>query len=75
MRVNIFRRAEQDGSYSYLAIPEGGLIPNEATNIDWELDAQAVAVDEDTDQIAGFDIDHPIEKITAKGYAITSAKQ
>jgi hypothetical protein len=75
MRVNIFRRAEQDGNYSYLAIPEGGIIPAEATNIDWELDAQAVEVDEDTDQIAEFDIDHPIEQIAAKGYAITGVKQ
>jgi hypothetical protein len=75
MRVNIFRRAENDGSYSYLAIPEGGLIPNEATNSDWETDSQAVEVDEEADEIAGLEIDHPIEQITAKGYAITNVKQ
>ncbi|MEG0885806.1 MAG: DUF6139 family protein, partial [Janthinobacterium sp.] len=29
MRVDIYRRAEHDGIFSYLAVPEGKLIPEE----------------------------------------------
>ena len=43
MRVDIFKREEASGIYSYLLIPEGKNIPGEATNTDWELDAKGVA--------------------------------
>lgn len=36
MRVDIYRRAEHDGIFSYLAVPEGKLIPEEVTNTDWQ---------------------------------------
>jgi len=32
MRVDIYRRAEHDGIFSYLAVPEGKIIPEEVTN-------------------------------------------
>ena len=46
MRLDIYRRAEHDGKFSYLAVPETRNIPEEATNTDWEVEARAVEVDD-----------------------------
>ena len=72
MRLDIYRRAETGGRYSYLAVPEGKLIPNEATNIDWENAERGVEFDENDDAMPAYAIEQPVEQITAKGYAITS---
>ncbi|MGV7208653.1 DUF6139 family protein [Oxalobacteraceae bacterium A2-2] len=75
MRVDIYRRAEHEGQFSYLAVPEGKRIPEEATNTDWEPEAQQVEVDESHDQLPGYHIDQPLAQISDKGYAITSLKE
>lgn len=75
MRVDIYRRAEHEGRFSYLAVPEGKRIPEEATNTDWEPEARQVEVDEDHDQLPSYHIDHPLAQISDKGYAITSLKE
>lgn len=72
MRLDIYRRAEHDGKFSYLAVPEAKNIPEEATNTDWEIEARAFEVDDDADQIADFDIDNLNGQIAEKGYAMTS---
>ena len=72
MRLNIFRRAENNGKFSYLAVPEGRVIPGEATNTDWEIEAQAVELDDDVDQLPNYAIEHLSEQIADKGYAMTS---
>src|SRR5690606_13038469 len=36
MRLDIYRRPEPEGRFSYLAVPEGKPIPQEAINTDWE---------------------------------------
>lgn len=72
MRLDIYRRAEHDGKFSYLAVPEAKNIPEEATNTDWEIEARAFEVDDNADQIADFDIDNLIGQIAEKGYAMTS---
>lgn len=74
MRVNIYRRPESDGKFSYLAVPEGKLIPNEATNIDWETARNGVELDEGNNALTEFPIDDPLQQIHTKGYAITSVK-
>ncbi|GGI19036.1 MAG: DUF6139 family protein [Oxalicibacterium faecigallinarum] len=74
MRVDIYRRAEHAGHFSYLAVPEGKIIPEEAINTDWELSDRGVDVDDDATQLPEFAIDDPHEQISAKGYAITSVK-
>jgi Family of unknown function (DUF6139) len=67
-----YRRAEHDGKFSYLAVPEAKNIPEEATNTDWEIEARAFEVDDNADQIADFDIDNLNGQIAEKGYAMTS---
>jgi hypothetical protein len=74
MRLDIYRRPEAGGHYSYLAVPEGKMIPDEATNIDWETAERSVDFDEEDDQLTQFAIEYPLEQISAKGYAITSVK-
>ena len=72
MRLDIFRRAEQGGNFSYLAIPEGKDIPQEATNIDWQVDTRGVDLDDDSTMLDNFAIAQPIEQISLKGYAISN---
>ena len=72
MRLDIYRRAEHDGKFSYLAVPEAKNIPEEATNTDWEIEARAYEVDDSADAIKDFDIDNLAGQIAEKGYAMTS---
>jgi hypothetical protein len=74
MRVDIYRRPEHAGRYTYLAVPEGRQIPEEAINVDWETAERGVAVDDNVETLPQFAIDSPIEQISSKGYAITSVK-
>lgn len=74
MRLDIYKRPENDGQYSYLAVPEGKEIPQEAINIDWETAERSIDFDEDDDKLTAFSIDDPLQQINAKGYAITSVK-
>lgn len=72
MRLDIYRRAENDGKFSYLAVPEDKIIPNEATNTDWQVEARALEVEDEADQIPDYDIEHLSEQIAEKGYAVTA---
>jgi len=74
MRLNIFRRAEPDGSHSYLAVPEGKVIPAEAVNSDWEADSWGIDLNEETDYLEEFSIAQPAQQIMSKGYAITGSQ-
>lgn len=72
MRLDIYRRAESDGKFSYLAVPEDRNIPQEATNTDWEMEAKALEVEDEAEQIVDYDIKHLSEQIAEKGYAVTA---
>lgn len=74
MRVDIYRRPEMGGQFSYLAVPEGNVIPDEATSIDWEAAERSMDLDDSAERLPQFLIDDPIEQISSKGYAITSVK-
>jgi hypothetical protein len=74
MRLDIYKRPEHGGQYSYLAVPEGKEIPQEAANVDWETAERSVNFNENDDALAQFAIDEPLQQIRAKGYAITSVK-
>lgn len=73
MRVDIYKRPEIKGQFSYLAVPEGKAIPEEATNNDWAIVEQGREFERAKD-LRDFSIDKPFEQIEAKGYAITSSK-
>ena len=75
MRLDIYRRPENGGKYSYLAVPEGKMIPNEATSIEWQSTERGWNFDEDDNNLVDFEIDEPMEQISTKGYAITSVKK
>lgn len=72
MRLDIYRRAEHDGKFSYLAVPETRNIPEEATNTDWQVEARAVEVEDNADHLEDYEIDRVSEQIAEKGYAVTS---
>jgi hypothetical protein len=72
MKVDIYRRSEPKNKLTYLIVPSGQPIPEEATNIDWQARQQGVHVDETQDLLHPFEIDHPRAQIEEKGYAITS---
>jgi hypothetical protein len=75
MRVDIYYRDESQGKHTYLAVPEGKPIPEEATNTDWHAEAQRVEVDDEQDALPKYHIEQPLAQIGAKGYAITGVSQ
>ena len=72
MRLDIYRRAEQDGKFSYLAVPETRNIPEEATNTDWEVETRALEVDDNAQQLPDYAIENLPGQLGEKGYAVTS---
>lgn len=74
MRVDIYRRAEHDGIFSHLAVPEDKIIPEEVTSTDWELELKAHEIADDATDLPDFHIGKPLQQIAEKGYAITSLK-
>jgi hypothetical protein len=72
MKVDIFKRQESSGEFSYLAVPEGKLIPNEATNVDWIADRRNIDLEESNKALLALLAEDALEQISAKGYAITS---
>lgn len=72
MHVDIYRRREPGNKYSYLLVPHGKLVPDEVTNVDWEMRQRGVAVDDAAAHLSPYEIDQPRLQIEDKGYAITS---
>ena len=74
MRLDIYKRPETGGHYSYLAVPEGKQIPEEAMNVDWETAERSVEFNESDNMLTQFAIENPLAQINSKCYAITSVK-
>ena len=74
MRVDIYRRSESGHRYSYLAVPEGRVIPEEATNTDWETEARGLEGGARAEQLDKYAIARLEQQINEKGYAITSVR-
>lgn len=74
MKVDVYKRHEQEGKYSYLAVPEGRPIPDEATNIDWETAEHNIDLDADHGPVHGLSAEDALAQIDAKGYAISSVQ-
>ena len=71
MRIDIYRRNDGDGKTSYLAVPQGQAIPNEATNVDWETELSGYDVDDEPHTLIDYAIFAPQDQIDTKGYAIS----
>lgn len=74
MRLDLYRRPEAGGKYSYLAVLEGKPIPEEAINTDWQILALGMDVSDEEDAMPDYAIERPFQQIGSKGYAITSMK-
>lgn len=75
MKVDVYKRPEQEGKYSYLAVPQGKPIPNEATNIDWETAESNIDIDENHAPVLGLSAEDVFAQIDMKGYAISSVNR
>lgn len=75
MRLDIYRRAEHDGKFTYLAVPETRNIPEEATNTDWEVQDKAVEVDDNAGRLENYHLDNVAAQIAEKGYAVTALQE
>jgi hypothetical protein len=72
MKVDVYKRPEADGDrYSYLAVPGGKPIPEEATNVDWETEQQNADLDENHQPVVGLSYEDAEQQISQKGYAIS----
>ncbi len=72
MKLDIYRRAEPQHKLSFMAVPAGQPIPQEADNVDWHLVATSLELDVDAPSLPDYAIDQPGAQIREKGYAITS---
>lgn len=72
MHVDIYRRNEAGNKFTYLLVPHGQPIPEEATNIDWALRQRDIHVDDAVTHLEPYEVDEPRQQISEKGYAITS---
>lgn len=72
MRLDIYRRPETDGKFSFLAVPEEQQIPEEATSTDWVIEARAVEVQDEANRLPDYEIDRLNEQLAEKGYAMTA---
>lgn len=75
MKVDVYKRPDTNGKYSYLAVPQGRPIPEEATAVDWETEQHNIDLDPDNQSVDGLSADDALSQISAKGYAISSSRQ
>jgi hypothetical protein len=75
MRIDLYRRPEADNQFSYLAVPEGKRIPEEATSTDWVVASEGVEMGDEAVALRDYGMPTPARQIAEKGYAITSVTQ
>mgnify|MGYP001552829694 FL=1 len=75
MRVDLYRRPEIRGQYSYLIVPQGKPIPEEATNTDWETAQRDLDLERNDEEATGLAWNDVLQQIDDKGYAISSVKK
>lgn len=71
MKLDIYRRAEANHKQSFLVVPAGQPIPQEADNVDWHVAEQGRDLDV-SGGLADYGIDDVKGQFGEKGYAITS---
>ena len=61
-----YRREEPRNMFSYLIVPQGRDIPEEANNIDWHVRQLAVDVDDSQQHLHPYEIDNPRAQIAER---------
>ena len=74
MRLDLYRRPEAGGRYSYLVVHEGKPIPEEANSIDWQLAGSGVEISDERKPADDYQIESAFSQLERKGYAITSSR-
>ena len=74
MRLDLYKRPEAGGRYSYLVVPEGKRIPEEANSIDWQLAGEGIEISDEQQTLTNFSIEQTFSQLDSKGYAITSTR-
>lgn len=70
MIVDVYKRPEDQGTYSYLVVPDGQEIPQEVTNTDWINDDKRIDISGEMSDVLNI---HEMEsQIEEKGYAISN---
>ena len=75
MLVDVFRRAEANGKFSHLVVPQGEPIPQEATDWEWHDEARGIELNEGLASWPEYGIENPGAQFAKKRYAITSVKE
>jgi hypothetical protein len=71
MKIDVFRTIQTDDDYTYLAIPHGKNIPEDAANKNWILSSENIYISQDDDSIEGLDAYDVLEQIRKQGYAVS----
>ena len=74
MRLDLYKRPEAGGRYSYLVVPQGKRIPEEANSIDWQLAGEGIEISDEQQTLKDFLIEQTFSQLDSKGYAITSTR-
>jgi len=74
MRLDLYKRPEAGGRYSYLVVPQGKRIPEEANSIDWQLAGEGIEISDEQQTLTNFSIEQTFSQLDSKGYAITSTR-
>ncbi len=72
MLVDVFRRPESNGKFSYLVVPQGEPIPQEATDWEWQDEARGANLNEGLASWPEYGIENPGPQLERKRYAISS---
>ncbi|MBO9535340.1 DUF6139 family protein [Herbaspirillum sp.] len=71
MKVDVYKRPDSDGLFSYLVIPHRHALPEEVTNTDWLVHEQDVDFERDGRRHFTLQPEDAFRQIGEKGYAIT----
>lgn len=71
MKVDVYKRPDSDGLFSYLVIPHEKALPDEVTNTDWQMHEHDVNFERDGKRHFTLQAEDAYKQISEKGYAIT----
>ncbi|MCP1573081.1 hypothetical protein RB25_11065 [Herbaspirillum rubrisubalbicans] len=71
MKVDVYKRPDGDGLFSYLVLPHEEALPDEVTNTDWQIHEQNVDFERDGKRHFTLEAEDAFMQIGEKGYAIT----